>query len=109
MRYTWEGEDGAVSRGFLGGAGGALEVMEEGVEKWIGGGGLLMARPCSGVSVPDDDDDGDIVIAGEKEEKEGGEKEEGEGDMGGGVGGWWLVVVVVVVVVKRKGWGGRIG
>lgn len=61
-----------------------MEEEGEGV-KWIGGGGLLMSGPRSGVSVPDDDD-GDIVIAEEKEEKEGGEKEEeeGEGDMGGG-------------------------
>lgn len=84
LRYTWDGEDGAVSRGFLGGAGGPLEVMEEeGVEKRIGGGGLLMARHCSGVSMPEDDDDGDIVIAGEKEGKEDKGEKEGEGDMGG--------------------------
>lgn len=100
LRYTWDGADGAVSRGFPGGAGGGLEVMEvmeEEVGERIEGGGLLMTRPCSGVPVPEDDgDDGDIVIVGEKEEKgevekEEGEKEEGEGDMGrldGWVWGW---------------------
>lgn len=68
--------------------------MKEEAGERIEGGGLLITKPRSGVSVPEDGDDGDIVIAGEKEEvekegveKEEGEKEEEEEEEGMGVGG----------------------
>lgn len=72
LRYTCEGDEGAVSSGFPGGAGGALVGEWMGV--WVGVGPAagtgrepLTARSSSGVSVPEE-----VIDIAEEEEEEGG-------------------------------------
>lgn len=68
LRYTCEGDEGAVSSGFPGGAGGERMGVWVGVGPAAGTGREpLTARSSSGVSVPEE-----VIDIAEEEEEEGG-------------------------------------